>query len=199
MFTCCRALLISGCTRLPMRITLHDVKLVEEKEAINHENRLEDRKDDNVIMCELTEQLDSHEKAEHLINTVIPTKIVHDEKEHTYLSDYSDNSFNCLGSIGSGEVSSYKGEHTDQWTFPKKSTYPSDYGEKLFDHLGGVEEEGYLQWTRIADNHEVQSEKCKKLLIRCNIKERNIHSVNVELYVQKKDQLDEKEGSEKIN
>ena len=25
MFTCCRALLISGCTRLPMRITLQDV------------------------------------------------------------------------------------------------------------------------------------------------------------------------------
>ena len=27
MFTCCRALLISGCTRLPMRITLHKLKL----------------------------------------------------------------------------------------------------------------------------------------------------------------------------
>ena len=40
-----------------------DVKLVEEKEMINHENRLEDRKDDNVILCELTEELDSHEKA----------------------------------------------------------------------------------------------------------------------------------------
>ena len=91
-----------------------DVKLVEEKEAINRKNRLEDRKDDNVIMCELTEQLDSHEKAEHLINTVIPTKIVHDAKEHTYLSDYSKNSFNHLGSIGSGEVFSYEAEHTGQ-------------------------------------------------------------------------------------
>ena len=140
-----------------------DVKLVEEKEAINCENRLEDRKDDNVIMCELTEQLDSHEKAEHSINIIIPTKIVHDAKEHTYLSDYSENLFNHLGSIGSGEVSSYEGEHTGQWTFPKKSTYPSDYGEKLFDCLGGVEEEGgYLQWTRIADNHEVHSKKMRK-------------------------------------
>ena len=25
MFTCCRALLVAGCTRLPMRITLHQV------------------------------------------------------------------------------------------------------------------------------------------------------------------------------
>ena len=123
---------------------------------------------------------------------------MHDEKEHTYLSDHSDNSFNRLGSMGNGEVSSYEGEHTGQWTFPKKSTSPSNYGKKLFDRLGGVEEEGgYLQWTRIADNHEVQSEKCERLLIRCNIKERNIHSMNVELYVQNKDRLDEKEGSEK--
>ena len=27
MFTCCRALLVSGCTRLPMRITLHSYKV----------------------------------------------------------------------------------------------------------------------------------------------------------------------------
>ena len=208
-----------------------NVKLVEEKETINCENKLEDRKDDNVILCELTEELDSHEKAEKSINTVIPTKIVHDTigeegidekssketinrlgnysttehteqwtalRKHTYPSNYSENSFNRLGGVKSSEVSSYEGEHTGQWTLPKESTYPSDYGEKSLNCLKGAEGEGgYLQWTRIADNHEVQSDKCEKLLIHCNFMERNLHSVNVELYVQRKDWLDEREGSKK--
>ena len=101
-----------------------------------------------------------------------------------------------MGGVKSGEVSSYEGEHTGQWTLPKESTYPSYYGEKSLNHIGEGEG-GYLQWTRIADNHEVKSNKCKKLLIGCNFMERNLHSVNMELYVQRKDQLDEREGSEK--
>ena len=208
-----------------------DVKLVEEKETINCENRLEDRKDDNVILYELTEQLDSHEKAEKSINTVFPTKIVHDTigeegmdekssketinrfgnhsttehteqwtalRKHTYPSDYSKNLFNRFGGVKTGEVSSYEGEHTGQWTLPKESTYPSNYGKKSLNCFRGAEGEGgYLLWTRIADNHEVQSDKCEKLHIRCNFMERNLHSMNVELYVQRKDQLDKREGSEK--
>ena len=182
-----------------------DVKLVEKKETINRENRLEDRKDDNIILCELTEEPDSHQKAEKSINTVIPTKIVHDTigeegideksskeminrlgnhsatehteqwtalRKHTYPSDYRENSFNRFGGVKSSEVSSYEGEHTDQWTLPKESTYPSDYGKKSLNRLRGAEGEGgYLQWTRIADNHEVQSNKCEKSFIRCNCME----------------------------
>ena len=101
-----------------------------------------------------------------------------------------------MGGVKSSEVSFYEGEHTGQLTLPKESTYHSDYGEKLLNRLGEGEG-GYLQWTRIADNHEVQSDKCEKLLIRCNFMERNLHSVNVELYIQRKEQLDEREGSEK--
>ena len=48
--------------RIASKLLLHpkdvpDVKLLEEKEKINRKNRLEDRKDDNVILCELTEEL----------------------------------------------------------------------------------------------------------------------------------------------
>ena len=57
-------------------------------------------------------------------------------------------------------------------------------------------EGGYLQWTMKADNHEIQSDKSKKSLIRCDVLERSLHNVNMELYIQKKDQLDEREGSE---
>ena len=195
-----------------------DVRLVEEKETINCENRLEDRKEDNVILCEVIEELDSHEKAKKSINTVILTKIVHDTigeegrdekssketinrlgnnsviehteqwtglRKHTYPSDYSENLFNCLGGVKRGEVSSYEGEHTSQWTLPKESTYPSDYGKKSLNHFKGAEGEGgYLCWTRIADNHEVQSNKCEKSLFRCNFMERNLRSVDVKLYIQ---------------
>ena len=174
-----------------------DIKLVEEKETINHENRLEDRKEDNVMLCELTEEIDSHEKAEKSINTVSPTKIVHDAiKEEGIDEKSSEETTNRLGDHSATE-------HTEQWTTAKEHTYPSDYSENSFNHLGGVKsrdvegEGGYLQWTRIADNHEVQSDKGKKLLIHCNFMERNLHSVNVELYVQRKDQLDERKGSEK--
>ena len=41
-----------------------DIKLLEEKETINRKNRQEDRRDDNITLCELTEELDSHEKVE---------------------------------------------------------------------------------------------------------------------------------------
>ena len=38
----------------------------------------------------------------------------------------------------------------------------------------------YLQWTRKADNHEVQSDKSEKSLICCDAMERRLHNVNVE-------------------
>ena len=173
-----------------------DIKLVEEKETINCENRLEDRKEDNIILCELTEEIDSHEKAEKSINTVFPTKIVHDAiKEEGIDEKSSEEMTNRLGDHSATE-------HTEQWTTAKEHTYPSNYSENLFNCLGGVKSRGvegkggYLQWTRIADNHEVQSNKGEKLLIHCNFMERNLHSVNMELYVQRKDQLDERKGSE---
>ena len=74
-------------------------------------------------------------------------------------------------------------EHTGQWTGTKKCTYPSDYSEKSLSCLGDVDrcavflyegEGGYLQRTMETDNHEVQSDKSEKLLIRCNVLERNL-------------------------
>ena len=59
-------------------------------------------------------------------------------------------------------------------------------------------EGGYLQRTMETDNHEVQSDKSEKSLIRCNVLERNLQNVNEELCIQKRDQLDEREGSKKL-
>ena len=56
-----------------------DIKLVEGKEMINCENKQGNKRDDSITLCELTEELDSHEKIEKSINTVFSTNIVHDE------------------------------------------------------------------------------------------------------------------------
>ena len=49
-----------------------DIKLVEGKEAINHKNKQGNKRDDNITLYELTEELGSHEKVKKAINTVIP-------------------------------------------------------------------------------------------------------------------------------
>ena len=66
-----------------------DIKLVEEKEMINRENRLEDRRNDNITLCELTEEPDSHEKVKKSINTVIPAKMVQDTIKEEGIDDKS--------------------------------------------------------------------------------------------------------------
>ena len=66
-----------------------DIKLVEEKETINCGNRLEDRRTDNVTLCELTEESNSHKKVKKSINTVISTKIVQDATEEEGKDDKS--------------------------------------------------------------------------------------------------------------
>ena len=104
--------------------------MVKGKEAINCENKQGNKRDDSITLCELTE-LDSHEKVEKLINTVIPTNIVRDLIKGEGID-------NCLGGIEGCEVSSYEGEHIRQWTVPKGCTYPSDYGEKSLNHVEGV-------------------------------------------------------------
>ena len=110
-----------------------DIKLVEGKEMINRENRQEDRRDDNITLCELTEELDSHEKVERSINTVIPTKIVHNTiKEEGIDEKSNEETINQLGNHSATE-------HTGQWTIPRKCTYPSNYGKNSLNHLGGVE------------------------------------------------------------
>ena len=40
MFTCCRALLISGCTRLPMRITLQEGKIEKKRSKGAQEEKI---------------------------------------------------------------------------------------------------------------------------------------------------------------
>ena len=66
-----------------------DIKLVEDKEMINRENRLEDRRNDNITLCELTEEPDSHEKVKKSINTVIPAKMVQDANKEEGIDDKS--------------------------------------------------------------------------------------------------------------
>ena len=55
-----------------------DIKLVEGKEAIYHKNKQGNKRDDNITLCKLTEELGSHEKVKKATNTVIPTNIVDD-------------------------------------------------------------------------------------------------------------------------
>ena len=107
-----------------------DIKLVEEKETIYRKNRLDDRKDDNVILCELTEELDSHEKAEKSNYTVIPTKIVHDAIEEEGIDEKS--SEEMTNRFGNHSAT----EHTEQWTTPKEHTYPSNYSKNSLKSLG---------------------------------------------------------------
>ena len=119
-------------------------------------------------------------------------------KDRTCPRDYGKKLLNRLEGVRTSEVSFLEKEHTVQWTVPKECTYSSNYGKNSLNRLGGVEGEGgYLQWTGIADNEEVQSENSEKSLIRCNIMERNLHSVNMEVYFKRKDQLDKRENSEK--
>ena len=121
-------------------------------------------------------------------------------KECTCPSNYGEKLLNRLEGVRTSEVSFLEKERTVQWTVPKECTYSSDYGKNSLNRLGGVEGEGgYLQWTGIADNEEVQSENSEKSLIRCNIMERNLHSVNMEVYIKRKDQLDKRENKRKIN
>ena len=119
-------------------------------------------------------------------------------KECTCPSDYCKKSLTRLEGVITREVPFLEGERTGQRTVPKGCMYPSDYGKKSLNCLEGVEGEGsYLHWTGIADNYEVQRENSKKAIYRCNVMERNLHSVNMEVYVKRKDQLDKRESSEK--
>ena len=58
-----------------------DIKWVEGKETINHENKQGNKGDDNITLCELTEELDLHGKITKSINTVFSTNIVQDIKK----------------------------------------------------------------------------------------------------------------------
>ena len=156
------------------------------KNSLNHSRGVEG--------CEV-----SSYQGQHAGQWTIPRKC-------TYPSDDGENACNRLGGVESCEVSSHEGQHTGQWTFPCR--YPSDYCKKSLNRLESVGEckvslyegkGGYLQWTRKADNHEVQSDKSEKSLICCDAMERNLHSVNVEGYIQRKDQLDKRDSEKLIN
>ena len=122
-------------------------------------------------------------------------------KECTCPSDYCKKSLSFLEGVRTHEVPFLERECAGHWTIPKGCTYSSNYDEKLFNHLGSVEGEGgYLQWrlsTGIADNYEVQRENSEKVKNCCNVMERNLHSVNMELCVKREEQLDKRENSER--
>ena len=143
---------------------------------------------------ETINRLEIHSATGHTGQWTVPRKC-------TYPSEDGENSLNRLGGVEGCGVSACEGQHTGQWTVPNECRYPSDYSKKSFNRLEGVGDckvslyegkGGYLQWTRKADSHEVQSDKSEKSLIQCDVMERNLHSVKVEWYVQRKDQLDKR-------
>ena len=110
-----------------------NINLGKGKEMINCKNKQGNKKDDSITLCELTEELDSHEKLEKSINTVFSTNIVHDVmKEEGVDKKSSKESIHRLGNDSPTE-------HTGQWTSSRKCIYPSDYSEKSLNRLGDVE------------------------------------------------------------
>ena len=51
--------------------------LMEKENTINRKDEQQSRRDDNITLCELTKDLDPHEKLEKLINTFFSTNIEH--------------------------------------------------------------------------------------------------------------------------
>ena len=142
-----------------------NINLVEEKEMINRKNKLENRRNGNVTLCELTEESSSDKKVEKLINTVISTKMVqHATKEECEDDKSSKEMINQLGNYSTKEG-------TEQWTTTKDHNYLSDYGKKSLNHLGGVmthevsffEGERTGQWT-IPKECMCPSDYCEKSL-----------------------------------
>ena len=174
--------------------------LMEKEDTINREGEQQNRRDDNITLCELTKDLDPHEKLEKSINTVFSTNIEHMVKKvNDADSKSSEESINR-------HRNDRPTEHKVQWTDGNKRTYPSNYSEESLNRLGDVDsgtvfpyegEEGYLQRTLKMDHQKLQSDKGEKSLICCNTLKRNLQCVNSESNIQKRDELGEEEYRQK--
>ena len=124
------------------------IMLMEKENTVNREGKQQSRREDNITLCELTKDLDPHEKIEKLINTVFSTNIEHMVKKVTDAD--SESSEELINQHRNDRPT----EHKVQWTDSNKHTYPSDYSEESLNRLGDVisgtvfpyeGEEGYLQ------------------------------------------------------
>ena len=142
-----------------------DIKLMDLDRVINHEGKKESRRNDNITLCELTEEPNSHGKVKKSINregkkesrrndNITLCELTEELNPHGKV----EKSITTLFATNIGyavmkeqSVDRRKSEesinrpredtHTEgneHWTDTGRSTYPNVYSEKSLNHLGDV-------------------------------------------------------------
>ena len=173
-----------------------DIKLLKREETINCE--LENEGDKSTTLCELSEEMDTYEKPEKLINKVVETNTVHmtRKKEGTDENNSKEliNQFRNKRPVG----------HTVKWTVVQKCMFPSNDSEESLNRLGDGEKRAVLSYggkgshTEMdTDSNEILSEKGQKSIIRCSTLKGNLQEMKLTLCIQGEYQSSEGISSKK--